>query len=644
MYKLVIQDDEGKTTVVPLIRDELTIGRKEGNTIRLTERNVSRSHARLTRSNGTVVIEDLGSYNGIRVNGSRIQGRATIAETDRVQIGDYLIEIRSAATAEAGAAPDETQPVERLAAANATAGAATAANNGAATNGAAVGDAIPAPTVSPLAADSGSLPAAAAATIPSFPAKAQEAVALADTDPGRAAATSVSNHGRLVVLSTNFPGQEFILEKSSMVVGRTDENDIWLNHRSISRHHAKVVLENGRYSIEDLQSSNGVRVNGEEYGKVELRRADVIDLGHVRLRFVEPGEDFVFGRDAQPVEVFPEGGNKLWLYLGLGALAIGGLIAAIVVMNSGGEETASGTAADGSGTGTAQAVVTIDASSQSGSGDGPGTAMVAVPIDAGQIVAVVADAAPATVDPDAEATAKKIQSLIVQANRQFKSRNWAKVVEMSNQIAALDEGNEAAKTLAKKAGAELEAQERLKQLQGIRNSRQFREIKRLADSLRGTSSQKAGQQIANRAQTRELIALRKIAVQASVAGDCDRVDRTARGAVFSANRSKLGAVKCEVAVEPDGDKDPPDTERSTEEAKKKLRQASKARTWGTVLKQCAALSALDALSGADRMKCAIAACNSSNRIKALQYRSSTPGQANKNRITQSCLTAGVSLD
>ena len=39
MFKLVIQDDEGKTTVVPLIRDEITIGRKEGNTIRLTVEN-----------------------------------------------------------------------------------------------------------------------------------------------------------------------------------------------------------------------------------------------------------------------------------------------------------------------------------------------------------------------------------------------------------------------------------------------------------------------------------------------------------------------------------------------------------------------------------------------------------------------------
>ena len=41
--KLIIEDDEGRKTVVPFARDEITIGRQEGNTIRLTERNVSPS-------------------------------------------------------------------------------------------------------------------------------------------------------------------------------------------------------------------------------------------------------------------------------------------------------------------------------------------------------------------------------------------------------------------------------------------------------------------------------------------------------------------------------------------------------------------------------------------------------------------------
>src|SRR5579859_6866803 len=111
MFKLVIQDDEGKTTVVPLIRDEITIGRKEGNTIRLTERNVSRRHARILRNNGEVHIEDLGSYNGIRVNNARIAERVSLRVSDQVQIGDYKLYLKAE-----GLEVDDsrTTPIERV--------------------------------------------------------------------------------------------------------------------------------------------------------------------------------------------------------------------------------------------------------------------------------------------------------------------------------------------------------------------------------------------------------------------------------------------------------------------------------------------------------------------------------------------------
>ena len=89
MFKLTIEDDEGKTTVVPLARDEITIGRLEGNTIRLTERNVSRRHARLVRQNGALYIEDLSSFTGVRVNGAKIATATPLREGDEVQIGDY---------------------------------------------------------------------------------------------------------------------------------------------------------------------------------------------------------------------------------------------------------------------------------------------------------------------------------------------------------------------------------------------------------------------------------------------------------------------------------------------------------------------------------------------------------------------------
>src|SRR3954453_16659663 len=112
MFKLVIQDDEGKTTVVPLIRDEITIGRKEGNTIRLTERNVSRRHARILRNNGEVHIEDLGSYNGIRVNNALIAERVSLRVSDQVQIGDYKLYLKAEGHDQVD--DSRTTPIERV--------------------------------------------------------------------------------------------------------------------------------------------------------------------------------------------------------------------------------------------------------------------------------------------------------------------------------------------------------------------------------------------------------------------------------------------------------------------------------------------------------------------------------------------------
>ena len=316
MFKLVIQDDEGKTTVVPLIRDEITIGRKEGNTIRLTERNVSRRHARILRNNGEVQIEDLGSYNGIRVNNARIAERVSLRISDQVQIGDYKLYLKAEGVEQVDDA--RTMPIERI-------------DSGLPTE---VMPAMQAPGAAPTAP----MGAATAPTpIPATPAPNRSPAAVADTDPsGRPVATAAQvaaltapvGYGKLVGISSNIAGKEFDLTRPQMIIGRTDENDIVVNHRSISRNHAKVTRdpETGRYTISDLQSSNGVRVNGQDYGKVELRRGDTVDLGHIRLRFVEPGEDFVFSRDAVIADV-PEPGSKKGLLVAvlLAVLVLGGV-------------------------------------------------------------------------------------------------------------------------------------------------------------------------------------------------------------------------------------------------------------------------------------------------------------------------------
>ena len=68
-------------------------------TFRLADRNVSRRHARFLRANGAVLVEDLGSLTGTRVNGERITGRRKLREGDLVQIGDYDLALLAEAAA-----------------------------------------------------------------------------------------------------------------------------------------------------------------------------------------------------------------------------------------------------------------------------------------------------------------------------------------------------------------------------------------------------------------------------------------------------------------------------------------------------------------------------------------------------------------
>ncbi len=280
--KLIIEDDEGRKTVVPFVRDEITIGRQEGNTIRLTERNVSRRHARLMRQSAQVMIEDLGSYNGIRVNGDRITGQVHVNDGDLIQIGDYDLAIQREEEARAAGATVPLQPTLSSTA----------------------------PTMK-LPDPSSTMPALPVVSVPEVGDEDVQEAPLGGDEPPKHQSTAViridqvvgarpqrsvqslqaSDSPRLVVLNTDFAGREFACDRTELRVGRTDDNDIALDHRSLSRTHCKVVREDsGEWKVIDTQSANGLMVNGEPYAQVTLRFGDVLELGHVKLKFVGPGE------------------------------------------------------------------------------------------------------------------------------------------------------------------------------------------------------------------------------------------------------------------------------------------------------------------------------------------------------------------
>jgi hypothetical protein len=76
---------EGKRLVVPT--GGAIIGRSRDSDIVLADSNVSRQHARISAVRGGWAIEDLGSTNGVHVNGRAVNGRQAVRNGDQLEIG-----------------------------------------------------------------------------------------------------------------------------------------------------------------------------------------------------------------------------------------------------------------------------------------------------------------------------------------------------------------------------------------------------------------------------------------------------------------------------------------------------------------------------------------------------------------------------
>ena len=68
-------------------------------------------------------------------------------------------------------------------------------------------------------------------------------------------------------------------------IGRTPDNDLQLEAKFISRHHAVILVGPASTVIEDLNSTNGVLVNGRRVIRQTLRDGDQIAIGRVQYRF-----------------------------------------------------------------------------------------------------------------------------------------------------------------------------------------------------------------------------------------------------------------------------------------------------------------------------------------------------------------------
>lgn len=92
---------------------------------------------------------------------------------------------------------------------------------------------------------------------------------------------------------------EYVLDKERMTIGRKAHNDVVIDNLAVSGEHAAIVTILKDSFLEDLDSTNGVIVNGVTIKKHFLQANDVIEIGKYKLKYINeqqgqqaPAEDF----------------------------------------------------------------------------------------------------------------------------------------------------------------------------------------------------------------------------------------------------------------------------------------------------------------------------------------------------------------
>lgn len=91
---------------------------------------------------------------------------------------------------------------------------------------------------------------------------------------------------KLILKSNGTILKEIQLDKYPVTIGRDPNSDIVIDDILVSRHHARIILNDSWYYIEDLNSGNGLFVNNKKITQEVLRDLDEISVGKYALTFM----------------------------------------------------------------------------------------------------------------------------------------------------------------------------------------------------------------------------------------------------------------------------------------------------------------------------------------------------------------------
>jgi hypothetical protein len=111
------------------------------------------------------------------------------------------------------------------------------------------------------------------------------------TPPGSGTYALADGELRMLVRTEGDAGIVHVLGRRT-TVGRTPDNDLCIDFESVSRHHAVALQTPGGTVIEDLNSTNGVYVNGHRISRRLLTAGDLVTIGTASFRFlVKPADE-----------------------------------------------------------------------------------------------------------------------------------------------------------------------------------------------------------------------------------------------------------------------------------------------------------------------------------------------------------------
>ncbi len=146
-----------------------------------------------------------------------------------------------------------------------------------------------------------------------------------------------------LLLESNGPhhGRAHELPYGIHVLGRGSEASVQVEHEDVSRRHAELIVSPDGVVVRDLESKNGVRIDGEPItGPTKVTHGQVIALGDLALTLSHPasqvadvlaraGETTMTATDPRTLE--RRGVGTLWLPL-LGVLLFGALVTAMMLL------------------------------------------------------------------------------------------------------------------------------------------------------------------------------------------------------------------------------------------------------------------------------------------------------------------------